>query len=99
MTFNATAYSVEGQTASGKETREGTTVAADPAVLPLGTRVQVRGAGPYSGVYTVQDTGRKVAGRSIDFFIADNAEAKKFGNQTVKVRIVKKAPRKPVSAQ
>jgi 3D (Asp-Asp-Asp) domain-containing protein len=95
MKFTATAYSVQGETASGKQTREGRTVAADPAVIPLGSRIQVRGAGPYSGTYMVQDTGRKVGGRSIDFFIADPAEAKRFGKKPVMVRIIAK----PTSAQ
>ena len=94
MTFTATAYSVHGTTASGEHTKEGKTVAADPAVIPLGSRIQVKNAGPYSGIYIVQDNGDKIVGRKIDFFIADAAEAKQFGKQTVKVRILKKgAPR------
>lgn len=91
MVFSATAYSTEGQTASGHQTREGRTVAADPAVLPMGTKIQVRGAGPYSGTYLVQDTGRKIDGREIDIFIDSLAEAKKFGKKSVRVRILEKA--------
>lgn len=87
-TFQATAYSREGQTASGKMTREGRTVAADPAVLPIGTRIRVAGAGPYSGVYVVHDTGRKIDGREIDLFIDDPAEAKRFGKKPVRVRVL-----------
>ncbi len=90
MRYEATAYSVEGETASGKQTREGRTIAADPALIPLGSRIQVRGAGSYSGAYTVQDTGRKVGGRHIDFFISDYAEAKQFGKKLVQVRIVQR---------
>src|SRR5690242_171338 len=66
--FIATAYSQRGQTASGAMTRVGL-VAADPSVLPLGSVIQVRGAGPYSGNYTVADTGALVKGRHIDIFI------------------------------
>lgn len=88
MTFNATAYSVDGQTTSGKQTREGRTVAADSAVLPIGTKIQVDGAGPYSGVYVVHDTGRKINGREIDIFLENNAEAKRFGKKKVRVRIL-----------
>ncbi len=90
MRFEATAYSAEGETASGKITREGRTVAADPSVIPLGSRIQVREAGTYSGTYTVQDTGRKVGGRHIDFFIADHAEAKRFGKKPVRVKILQR---------
>jgi 3D (Asp-Asp-Asp) domain-containing protein len=88
--FNATAYSVEGETASGKQTREGRTVAADPAALPLGTRIEVRDAGPYSGIYVVHDVGRKINGREIDIFIDNPVEAKKFGKKTVRVRVLAK---------
>jgi len=90
MRFEATAYSTEGETASGKVTREGRTVAADPAMIPLGSRIEVREAGAYSGTYTVQDTGRRLAGRHIDFFIADRAEAKQFGKKPVRVRILQR---------
>ena len=83
---------MEGQTASGKQTREGRTVAADPAVLPLGTKIQVRGAGPYSGTYVVHDSGRKIGGREIDIFIGNAAEAKRFGKKPVQVRVLEKAP-------
>ena len=86
--FNATAYAVDGETASGAQTREGRTVAGDPNVLPLGTKIQVKGAGEYSGVYLVQDSGRKINGQEIDIFIDDPAEAKKFGKKQVLVRIL-----------
>ena len=89
-TFTATAYSVEGETASGKQTREGRTVAADPAVLPFGTQIQVKGAGPYDGVYVVHDAGRKINGREIDIFIDAPAEAKRFGKKPVRVRVLGK---------
>ena len=86
--YNATAYSVNGETASGAQTREGRTVASDPHVLPLGTKIQVKGAGEYSGVYIVQDSGRKIRGREIDIFMETQAEAKRFGKKPVLVRIL-----------
>jgi 3D (Asp-Asp-Asp) domain-containing protein len=91
QTFTATAYSVEGTTASGKPTVEGRTVAADPTILPKGTRIEVRGAGPYSGAYVVQDTGPAIKGREIDIFIDAPAEAKRFGRKQVKVRVIGEA--------
>ena len=87
MRVSATAHSVEGETASGTLARPGT-VAADPRVLPLGSRIRVSGAGGYSGVYTVTDTGRSIKGREIDLYMPSNAEAKKFGRQTVKVTVL-----------
>ncbi len=88
QTFTATAYSREGQTASGAITREGKTVAADPSVLPSGTRIEVADAGTYSGTYIVQDTGPRIKGREIDFFIDNPAEARRFGKKQVRVRVI-----------
>jgi rare lipoprotein A len=86
MTFIATAHSQKGQTAAGTTSHVGT-VAADPAVLPLGTRIRVTGAGGYAGEYTVTDTGALVKGRHIDIFMPTLAEAKKFGKRRVRVQI------------
>lgn len=93
--FIATAYSTEGETASQTTTEAGRTVAADPDVLPIGTVIDVRNAGPYSGEYVVQDTGDKIIGRKIDIFIPTRAAAKEFGKKPVRVRIVKPAPETP----
>jgi 3D (Asp-Asp-Asp) domain-containing protein len=92
--MKATAYAQKGTTASGDPTRRGI-VAADPHVLPLGTKVKVTGAGPYSGTYTVKDTGRKIKGRKVDVFMPSRREAKKFGKKDVKVQVVKPAPKGP----
>jgi 3D (Asp-Asp-Asp) domain-containing protein len=67
--FEATAYSIEGETASGAQTRKGI-VAADPTVLPIGSRIRVQGAGQYDGEYTVTDIGPEIKGREIDIYIA-----------------------------
>ncbi|HEY2385431.1 MAG TPA: 3D domain-containing protein [Candidatus Binatia bacterium] len=86
--FVATAYTIEGTTASGKPTRAGT-CAADLDVLPLGTRIRVQGAGRHSGEYVVRDTGRKITGRKLDLYIADDAEAKRFGRKEVSVEVLR----------
>jgi 3D (Asp-Asp-Asp) domain-containing protein len=93
--FIATAYSVSGETKSQSITEEGRTVAADPSVLPIGTVIEVRNAGPYSGQYVVQDTGEKIVGRKIDIYIARTKEALQFGKRNVRVRIIKSAPETP----
>ena len=87
LDFEATAYSITGTTASGMQTRPGI-VAADPEMLPLGSRIRVQDAGRYSGLYTVADTGPAVQGREIDIFIPDGAEAKRFGRRRVRVEIL-----------
>ena len=86
--FEATAYADHGVTASGHETRKDT-AAADPRVLPLGTRVRVTGAGAYSGEYVVRDTGREVAGHRLDIFVPDERAAKRFGRKRVRVEVLR----------
>ena len=87
MAFAATSYSIEGKTADGSHTREGI-VAADPTILPLGTRIRVQGTGEYDGEYLVRDTGRAVKGREIDVYLANDREAKRFGRKSVQVEVV-----------
>lgn len=83
--FSATAYCLKGRTASGKSVRRGV-VAADPRVLPLGTRISMD-AGKYSGDYVVADTGGSVKGRELDIWVASCSEARRFGRKSVKVRV------------
>jgi 3D (Asp-Asp-Asp) domain-containing protein len=85
----ATAYCQDGRTKSGAATRAGI-VAADPQVLPVGSVIRVESPGAYAGIYTVMDTGGSVDGRMIDIFMPDCARAKKFGRQTLRIRILRR---------
>jgi 3D (Asp-Asp-Asp) domain-containing protein len=91
VAMKATAYAQHGTTASGERTRRGV-IAADPHVLPIGSKVKVTGAGPYSGIYDVKDTGKRIKGRKIDVFMPSHREAKRFGKRNVQVKVVKPAP-------
>lgn len=86
QSFRATAYCLKGRTATGGSVRRGI-VAADPRVLPLGTRINIS-AGSYSGTYTVADTGGAVKGRILDIWVPSCSEAVRFGRKTVKVSVV-----------
>jgi 3D (Asp-Asp-Asp) domain-containing protein len=88
LPFLATMYATTGTTKSGLETQPGT-VAADTSVLPLGTKIRVTNAGPYSGIYTVTDTGSKVRGHHIDIFMPSWHRAKEFGRKVVQVTVLK----------
>lgn len=92
--FTATAYSGGSRTAAGDAPRAGI-VAADPSVLPLGSRIRVSDAGAYSGEYVVNDTGGKVRGRKIDIYMTKSAHAKQFGRRKVKVQVVSYGPHRP----
>ncbi len=85
--FTATAYSGGRKTASGTAPGAGV-VAADPSVLPLGSRIHVSGAGPYSGDYVVRDTGRLVRGHKIDIYMPKRSHAKRFGRRRVKIAVI-----------
>jgi rare lipoprotein A len=90
MRFEATAYAARGETAAGTRSKTGI-VAADPRVLPLGTRIHVSAPGSgATGTYIVADTGAAVKGRRIDIRLPSRAAAKKFGRQLVTVRILQR---------
>lgn len=93
--FRATAYCLQGRTANGGGVRRGI-VAADPRVLPLGTRIQIT-AGSYSGTYTVADTGGAVRGRILDVWVPSCAEANRFGRKNIMVAILGGRKSKSVS--
>ena len=86
QTYTATAYSLRGRTASGKPVNRGL-IAADPSVLPLGTRVRLE-AGSFSGEYEVADTGGAVRGRRIDIWTPTSREALQFGRRAVKLTVL-----------
>ncbi|MDQ4121534.1 MAG: 3D domain-containing protein [Acidobacteriota bacterium] len=86
--FSATAYCLKGRTASGSGVRRGI-IAADPRLLPLGTRVQLT-AGAWSGTYTVADTGGKIKGRKIDLWVPNSSEARRFGRRNVHITVLGK---------
>lgn len=84
--YTATAYSLRGRTASGRPVARGL-IAADPRVLPLGTRVRVE-AGNWSGEYVVADTGGAVRGRKIDIWTPTSREAMRFGKRIVRLTVL-----------
>jgi 3D (Asp-Asp-Asp) domain-containing protein len=86
LTFTATAYSLRGRTASGKNVARGI-IAADRRVLPIGTRVRID-AGHYSGEYLVADTGGAVRGRKVDIWVPSNGEAMRFGRRGIKLTVL-----------
>jgi len=84
--YVATAYTLRGRTASGLMVSKGL-IAADPRVLPLGSRVRLE-AGVFSGEYLVADTGGAVRGRRIDIWTPSIKEAMRFGRRTIKLTIL-----------
>ncbi len=84
FTVSATAY-----THTGNRTRTGTwpkvgTIAVDPRVIPLGTRLYVEGYG--YGV--AEDTGGAIKGNKIDLFMETTSACYNWGRRSVTVYIL-----------
>ena len=88
LRFSATAYCKGDVTASGVRPRTGV-AAADPALLPVGSVIQVVDRPPYSGIYTIMDTGPMVQGRHIDIYMWSCTEALRFGRRAVDVTVLR----------
>lgn len=97
ISYVATAYSLRGRTASGKYVSKGL-IAADPRILPLGSRVHLE-AGAYSGEYLVADTGGIIRGRKIDIWTPSTREAMRFGRRKVKLTVLSYGGRRSVTTR
>lgn len=84
MVMEATAYVETGnKTFTGTWPAAGRTVAVDPKVIPLGTRMYVEGW----GWVVAEDTGGAIKGKKIDIYVDSKAQALKFGRKNVVVKI------------
>lgn len=86
--MTATAYTGNGFTATGlKPVRDPnglSTIAVDPSVIPLGSKVHIEGYG-----YAIaSDTGGAIKGNKIDLYMNSEAECLSFGRRTVTVTII-----------
>jgi 3D (Asp-Asp-Asp) domain-containing protein len=93
--YVATAYSLSGRTATGRQVSKGL-IAADPRFLPFGTRVRLD-AGTYSGEYIVADAGSAVKGRKIDVWVPTSREARRFGRRNIRLTVLSYGVRKKAS--
>lgn len=81
--FIVTAYTHTGyRTASGVWPRVGS-VAVDPEVIPLGSKLHIPGYGPG----TAHDTGEDIKGYRLDIFFDSYDEAINYGRKKKKVRV------------
>ncbi|GIM29030.1 hypothetical protein CPJCM30710_16960 [Clostridium polyendosporum] len=88
LSMIATAYSGDGITATGVVPRRQpgglSTIAVDPRVIPLGTKVYI----PGYGYAMAHDTGGVIKNNKIDLFMNSNSEAISWGVRRVDVYII-----------
>jgi 3D (Asp-Asp-Asp) domain-containing protein len=68
-------------TATGARTTPGRTIATDPSVIPMGSRVWI----PDVGVRVAEDTGGTIVGYEIDLCLWTQKEAREWGRRKVAV--------------
>lgn len=88
--FKLTAYSgpqlgqAQPITATGTTARAGRTVAVDPKVIPLGSRIYIEGLGER----VAEDVGGGVKGHHIDVYLGTLPQAFDFGVQRGRVSVI-----------
>jgi len=89
LAFTATAYCKGQFTRSGVAVQAGM-AAADTALLPLGTVVEVDSPDSrYDGIYTILDTGPAVQGTLIDIYMWSCHEALQFGRRPIRLSVLR----------
>ena len=82
LTVVATGYVLPGKTASGRSVGWGT-VAVDPSLIPMGSRIAI----PGYGMGVAADTGGAIVGARIDIWFPSVAQAREWGSRTVTVTV------------
>ncbi len=85
MTVTAYAYCINGRTASGTRTNKGT-VAVDPSLIPLGSKLYIPGYGWGKAL----DTGGSMRGRVIDLWFPSYGECMRWGVRDVTITVLPK---------
>lgn len=87
-TMEATAYSGDIHTATGVPTKRDadgiSTIAVDPTVIPLGSKVYI----PEYGYAIASDTGGAIKGHKIDLFLNSEEECVNWGRQPVTLHLI-----------
>lgn len=82
LTVHASAYCLRGRTASGSYTQPGT-IAVDPRVIPMGTKLYI----PGYGWGRAADTGGIILGNRIDLWFPSSAQCYSWGVREVTITV------------
>jgi 3D (Asp-Asp-Asp) domain-containing protein len=74
------------KTATGTDPVAGRTVAVDPRVIPLGSKIHIEGVGER----IAEDTGGRIRGKRLDLFLPSVEACRQFGVQMQEVRLLTK---------
>lgn len=80
ITVESTAYCLTTTTKTGTKPRPGT-IAVDPQVVPLGTRVYI----PGYGYGVAEDTGGNIKGRRVDVWLPSRGACMEWGRRDVRM--------------
>jgi 3D (Asp-Asp-Asp) domain-containing protein len=75
-----------GLTATGTRVKSGQTIAVDPRVIPLGSKVLIHDLGEF----VAEDTGGAIRGDRIDLYMDSVEEALEWGVRKVRVHVTPK---------
>ena len=79
----------DGYTSTGAEAKTGRTVAVDPEIIPLGSKLTIEG---FDGVFIAEDVGAAIKDYKIDVYFGEGEEARRkalnFGRREVRVRVI-----------
>lgn len=82
ITVQSTAYCLRGFTARGTQVRYGT-VAVDPRIIPLGSKIYIPGYGWGQAL----DTGGAIRGNIIDIWLPSLGQCYQWGNRSVTITV------------
>ena len=94
FTVKATAYTHNDPgcnkvTALGTTVKENRTLAVDPKVIPLGSKVKVVSNYPgVSGEYVAEDVGGSIKGGRVDIYMPSVSRAMQFGRRDIRIRVL-----------
>ncbi len=96
-TFRCSAYTANdpgmtgnGRVAGGGYVQEWSTVAVDPSVIPMYSKVYIPYFKDYPnhGIFEARDTGGSIKGARIDIYMTDRGEALQFGKRDLEVYLI-----------
>lgn len=73
-----------GVTFSGTRATQGQTLAVDPRMIPLGSRVYIH---ELNQEFIAEDTGGAIRGNRIDLYMEDLSEARRWGVRQVRIHV------------